>query len=236
MLQGGALALGYTGPPVFAAAAAAKYARRHLLDAHYPWADLERMQPFRERGASYAAAAAELGPVPPVADNDARYQWLIGWPAIRLFGWGRGPAALRAVAACHDDAAALEALVRQPESVLRGGGHGLPVYGSLTWSKAVDVETKLPALLHRLWGGLRRSEAAPGSPMPFADAAPLFNNPQAAKVKPIMENTKWPGLLSWLILCDLSSHFPGHVALPTLRDLAGFIISAAKSTVAGRAP
>ncbi len=126
--------------------------------------------------------------------------------------------------------------MRQPELVLRRGGHRPPVYGSLTWSKAVEVETKLPALLHRLWGGLKLSEASPGSPMPFADVAPLFNNPQAAKAKPIMENTKWLALLSWLILCNLSSHFPGHVAPPTSRDLAGLIISAARKHGGGQGP
>jgi hypothetical protein len=72
--------------------------------------------------------------------------------------------------------------------------------------------------------------------MLFNDAAPLFNNPQVAKAKPIMENTKWPGLLSWLIMCNLSSHFPGHVALPTSRDLARLIITAARKHGGGQGP
>jgi hypothetical protein len=51
-----------------------------------------------------------------------------------------------------------------------------------------------------------------------------------------MANTKWPGLLSWLLLCDLSSHFPGHVAPPTARDLAGVILNAARHLGGGQGP
>jgi hypothetical protein len=68
--------------------------------------------------------------------------------------------------------------------------------------------------------------------MAFAKVGHCFNIDGAA----IMANTKWPGLLSWLLLCDISAHFASHIAPPTARDLANVIISGAQHKGGGQGP
>ncbi len=137
------------GPPVFAEAEAGSYARHKLVCVTDPWFESDRMQPFRERDASYSTAVAELGPVLPVGDSKARRLWLFRWVTTRLFGRGKGLEVLKAVAACRDTAS-LDALMHQPESKLRKAR----AYGNVVWSATMDVQTKLPALLRRRRGGV----------------------------------------------------------------------------------
>jgi hypothetical protein len=107
-------------------------------------------------------------------------------------------------------------------------------YGGLAWptgTAATGISTNLLKLEDSVWRGLQLATAT-STWIAFANTAQCFIDLFTVKV--IIANTKWPRLLSWLLLYDLFRHFADHVALPTACNLATVMVSAASNSDSGQ--